>query len=136
MFVNTSDEADSHPSSPDNTRVRLHGSFSPDLGEDYHPPEVTDAISSVYRSSGEEDDDSGQTMKDRLPPNKANQPHSVTTNTPGSGADNPLVGSNPTVGHCEPLFSQEALAQVLAVSLEVGITLISQQYSSFSAFNH
>lgn len=75
-------------------------------------------------------------MEDRLPPNKTNQPHLVTSNTPGSGVDNPLIGSTLTVGYCEQWFSQETLAELVAVSLEMGTTLFLQQYTSFSAFNH
>ena len=117
MFVITSDQAPIPTLLADKLKFVFTVPFLLNLGEDYHPPEVTDAISSVYRSSGEKTMTAVKTVKDRLPPNKANQPHSVTTNTPGSGADNPLVGSNPTV---EPIAShcshQEALPRFLAVA--------------------
>ncbi|KAF9779891.1 hypothetical protein BJ322DRAFT_348629 [Thelephora terrestris] len=129
------------PSSDD---IHIPSPDPPSLDKAYDPHEATGALSSAFIQIGEEEEDaSGNywTMEDRSPPKERNLPFFASTNTPGLDLDNIYnvfdIRSTPTLESCEHLVSQEALAQVVASSLEAAGTtvLLSQQPLSLSTLS-
>ena len=127
-----------HIPSSDDVDIYVPSSDPPSLDKAYDSHEAAGILSNAYLPIGEEDDDGGRnywTMEDRSPPKERNLPFLTATSTPGSGLDNVYdIRSTPTLGYREQLVSQEALAEVVASSLEAAGTtiLLSQPLSTLS----